>query len=184
MRAPQSTDSSSITPSRVILGLSAVLLAISIVQLFQNPLSAWSIRPSVTCEQGDVVHQTGVISANRVNIRAQPTVFSEVVTQVNEDHPIVVVCQFGAWSQIKEPNLEGPTWVSSGLMLLDANQPLSTGAKIGMIASLLFSLGGLAPAHFRPAIIDRGTRWLMQTGDLPDYAKPLISNPKGGSSNP
>lgn len=177
MRDSANTAGRSVTAAQVVLGLCLIFLLISTIQFTHHPLSAWNVRPSVVCEQGKPVHQTGTISAERVNIRALPTVFSDVVTQVNENHPVVVVCQFGAWSQIKEPDFDGPTWVSSGLVLLDDSQPLAFATKTGLIGVFLLSLGGLLLVRQRPGAINQGVAWVMQTGDLPEHAKPLISNP-------
>lgn len=168
--------------ARVVLGFAVLIWLVTLVQLIQTPLSAWQIRPAITCEQGTTVHQTGVISANRVNIRALPTVFSDVIQQVNEGHPVVAVCQFGAWIQIAEPNTDAITWVSRGLVLLDETPPLSAASRVGLIASLLLSMAIMAIASLRPHGVNRAVFWLMQTGDLPEYAKPLISNTKRDSA--
>lgn len=167
-----------------LFGFGLVLGFITLSQWSQNPWSAWKIRPSVTCEQGEAVHRTGHISTDRVNVRSLPTVFSDVLGQVGENYPVTVVCQFGSWSQVDEPKLGEVAWISSGLILLDDTIPLSWASRLGLILGILASIGLMTLAYLQPRRIQDSIHWLLQTGDLPDYAKPLISNPKKGSTRP
>ncbi len=174
----RTSQSKPITAARVLLGFGVLLALVMLSQWWQTPLSAWQLRPAVSCEQGDEVHRTGSISTDRVNVRSLPTVFSNVLSQVNEGHPVEVVCQFGAWSQVFEPDLAEVTWISSGLINLDEVAPLSWVSRVGLILGWVMAIAMMLIAYLKPKTVHGVVDWILQTGDLPEHAKPLISNPK------
>lgn len=167
--------------TRILGVLATIALVITVIDLYQTPQASWSSRPEVTCEQGLPVHQFAVVNGETVNVRELPTVFSEVKTQVTEGTALVVVCQFGAWSQIITGDEAGERWISSGLITPDDHQPLSLQQRVRLILGAVLSLIVTVLAWARPALIGRIIRWILASGELPEYAKPLISNPKNGS---
>ena len=83
-----------------MLAASGLVFVIALTQIIQTSSSQWHSRPDIPCEQGVEVHQLARINADRVNLRDLPTVFSTVLTQANAGDPAMVVCVFGAWSQL------------------------------------------------------------------------------------
>lgn len=127
------------------------------------------------CDNGMPAYRFASISATRVNIRNMPTVFSQVLMQKNEPDSVLIICEFGVWSRIYEPNLATEAWVSSGLILLDRVQPLTLRDKLLLI--LLVSLGafGLTISIFRLSWLELLIQLVLQTQELPPHARPLIS---------
>lgn len=154
----------------------ALCLTIATLHIGQTESEQWSKRPSVICENGGTVHHFATINAERVNIRDLPTVFSNVLTQKNSPDSVVVVCEFGVWSQIDLPDFGSETWVSSGLITLDPKQPLTLKERIGYICLLAFGLVGLLLSIYKPSWLQWVSDSILQTQRLPPHAQPLISN--------
>ena len=70
----------------------------------------------------------------------------------------------------------GPdTWISSGLITLNQNQPVSIRMKATLLIFLSLGLTGLAVCRWYPKAIERSVDLLLQTQQLPPHARPLIS---------
>lgn len=160
---------------RLALAISGMLLLVALLNLFQTSLEQWDPRPEVTCDNGEVVHRTAEVNANRVNIRDLPTVFSNVLGQKNRPDLITVVCEFGVWSRAHLPELGAETWISSGLITLTPDQPLAIRMKLVYLMLLFMGLSGLLISLYRPHWIANTSDLLMQTQNLPPHARPLIS---------
>lgn len=153
----------------------AVLLTVGVLNLAQTSPSQWNARPDVLCDNGQTVHRHAEVNADRVNIRDLPTVFSNVLTQKNRPDAVTVVCEFGVWSRIALIDVAPETWISTGLITLNPNQPLTVRERSVLIG--LFSIGilGLLISLYRPHWIHKTSDVLMQTQNLPPHARPLIS---------
>ena len=152
-----------------------MFLAIALLNLVQTDLSQWAPRPGIECDNGDAVHRYAAVNATRVNIRDLPTVFSNVLTQKNAPDQVTVVCEFGVWSRISAKTIGPDTWISSGLITLDENQPVSIRMKATLLIFLSLGLSGLAVCRWYPGAIERFVDLLLQTQQLPPHARPLIS---------
>ena len=162
---------------RVFVVISTLFLCVGSLNIFKSDWSEWKTRPSVECDKGDEAHQFAYVTANRVNIRDLPTVFSNVLTQKNRNDEVTVICEFGVWARINEPNTGSEIWISSGLVTLQANQPLSLRMKITFLTLFVLGAGGLIICQAKPKWIGRAMNLLLQTQDLPPHARPLISVP-------
>ena len=162
---------------RVFVVISMLFLCVASLNIFKSDWSEWKTRPSGQCDNGDVVHRFAYTNANRVNIRDLPTVFSNVLTQKNRNDEVTVICEFGVWSRIYEPVYGSEIWISSGLISLQSNQPLSIRMKVILLMLLFAGASGLVICRLQPRWIDRAVNFLLQTQDLPPHAKPLISVP-------
>ena len=160
---------------RLSLAISGMLLLVALLNLGQTSFDQWDPRPGITCDNGEVVHRTAEVNADRVNIRDLPTVFSNVLGQKNRPDPVTVVCEFGVWSRAHLPELGPETWVSSGLITLTPDQPLAIRMKTVYLMLLFAGLGGLLVSLYRPHWITNISDLLMQTQNLPPHARPLIS---------
>lgn len=154
----------------------SLCLTIATLHISQTESEQWSKRPSVICENGIAVHHFATINAERVNIRDLPTVFSNVLTQKNSPDSVVVVCEFGVWSQIDLTDFRSETWVSTGLIIHDPKQPLTLKARIGYLCLLAFGLVGLLISIYKPSWLAWVSDFILQTQRLPPHAQPLISN--------
>jgi hypothetical protein len=164
---------------RLTIIISGLFLFIALLNIAKTSITQWQPRPNVACDNGESVHRFAFVNANRVNIRDLPTVFSNVLSQKNRDDPITVVCEFGVWSRIDAPVAGNETWISSGLITLDPNQPVSIRMKVALLIFLILGVGGLAICRWYPLAIERFVDFLLQTQQLPPHARPLISvNPE------
>jgi uncharacterized protein YraI len=85
--------------------------------------------------------ETAIIRANRVNVRGQPTMFSEVVTQLKEGESITILDQIQLakpklgeptnWVKIKMP-VNTPVWVNASF--IDATNKTVTSPKLNVRA--------------------------------------------------
>lgn len=174
----QGLDSSTGLPRLSVAGF-AIILLIGVLNLAQTSPNQWTARPEINCDNGQTVHRQATVNADRVNIRDLPTVFSNVLTQRNREDGVTVVCEFGVWSRIALTEVGSETWISSGLITLKPNQPL-TARERGVLMTL-FGVGilGLLISLYRPHWISKTSNALMQTQNLPAHACPLISvNPQ------
>ena len=160
---------------RLSVGLFAVLAFVAVVNIFQTSPSQWRLRPSVACDNGDAVHRYAEVNATRVNIRDLPTVFSNVLTQKSMPEQVTVVCEFGVWSRIDLLDVGSETWISTGLITLLPEQPISGRMKAMYLGLLITGTFGLLVALYRPRWITKTVDLLIQTQDLPPHARPLIS---------
>lgn len=159
----------------VMCSLFAMFITIGIGKVFSTQSNQWAHRPPLECDNGRVVHQYVEVNASRVNIRDLPTVFSNVLTQKNAPDKLTVLCEFGVWSRVHLPGVAAETWISSGLINLLPDQPLSGRTKLLYLGLLLFGTLGLLITLLRPQWILKLMNLLLQTQDLPPHAKPLIS---------
>jgi hypothetical protein len=173
---------SKLDPKRIDIGLIRLAIIISSLFLFIGALNIartsiiqWQLRPDIACDNGVSVHRFAFVNANRVNIRDLPTVFSNVLSQKNRDDPITIVCEFGVWSRIDAPTIGAETWISSGLITLDPNQPVSIRMKATLLILLSLGVTGLILCRWYPLAIERFVDLLLQTQQLPPHARPLIS---------
>ena len=160
---------------RVTMVISGLFLLIAFVNISQTSMTQWQPRPNISCDNGEPVHRSAFVNANRVNIRDLPTVFSNVLSQKNKNDPITVVCEFGVWSRISAEAIGPDTWISSGLITLDQSQPVSIRMKTTLLIFLSLGLTGLAVCRWYPKAIERFVDVLLQTQQLPPHARPLIS---------
>ena len=152
-----------------------MFFAIAILNLIQMSISQWAPRPGIECDHGKTVHRYAEVNAVRVNIRDLPTVFSNVLTQKTAPDQVAVVCEFGVWSRIDLLDIAPETWISSGLITLLPEQPLTVREKFVYLSLLICGLLGLLMALYRPHWISTAVDLLLQTQELPEHAKPLIS---------
>ncbi len=155
--------------------IASLFLLIALINISQTSMNQWQARPNINCDNGETVHRFAFVNANRVNIRDLPTVFSNVLSQKNKNDPITVVCEFGVWSRISAEVIGPDTWISSGLITLDQNQPVSIRMKATLLIFLSLGLIGLAICRWYPRAIERFVDLLLQTQQLPPHARPLIS---------
>lgn len=160
---------------RLSIAIFGMFLAVALLNLFQTNLEQWAPRPGIECDNGDAVHRYAEVNATRVNIRDLPTVFSNVLTQKTAPDRVTVVCEFGVWSRIDLLDVGPETWISSGLITLLSEQPLTGRMKLVYLGLLIVGCFGLFIALYRPQWIAKAIDVLLQTQELPDYAKPLIS---------
>jgi hypothetical protein len=160
---------------RLTIIISGLFLFIALLNIAKTSITQWQPRPNVACDNGESVHRFAFVNANRVNIRDLPTVFSNVLSQKNRDDPITVVCEFGVWSRIDATVIGTETWISSGLITLDPDQPVSIRMKATLLIFFVLGIGGLAICRWYPLAIERFVDLLLQTQQLPPHARPLIS---------
>ena len=160
---------------RVPIAVFGMFLVIALLNLSQTNFKQWAPRPNIECDNGEPVHRYTEVNATRVNIRDLPTVFSNVLMQKSAPDRITVVCEFGVWSQIDLLDVGTETWISMGLITLVAKQPLTSRIKLVYLGLLIIGALGLLIALYRPNWITRAIDLLLQTQDLPEHAKPLIS---------
>lgn len=173
MRKPDLTQSNGLP--RVSIAVFGMFLAIALLNLVQTDWSQWAPRPGIECDNGDAVHRYAEVNATRVNIRDLPTVFSNVLTQKNSPDELTVVCEFGVWSRIDLLDIGPETWISTGLITLLPDQPLTGRMKLVYLGLLVVGAFGLFVALYRPHWIAKAIDLLLQTQELPAHAKPLIS---------
>ncbi len=159
---------------RIMLAASGLVFVIALTQIIKTSSSQWYSRPDIPCEQGVEVHQLARINADRVNLRDLPTVFSTVLTQANAGDPAMVVCVFGAWSQLAGDPPGQIQWVSTGLITPDTDQPLSLQSRVSLILMALIGALWLAMSALKPTWLPAVADWLFKTRDLPPHAQPLI----------
>lgn len=160
---------------RLSIVISCIFLSVTVLNLSKTSLSQWQPRPAVPCNNGEPVHRFVRVNANRVNIRDLPSVFSNVLDQMNRNDRITVVCEFGVWSRIDVPTIGADTWISSGLITLEQSQPLSTRMKSALLFFFILGSSGLIISRWYPSWIERFVDLLLQTQQLPPHARPLIS---------
>src|SRR5210317_1849359 len=88
---------------------------------------------------------------------------------------VTVVCEFGVWSRIDLLEIGPETWISTGLITLLPDQPLTGRMKLVYLGLLVVGAFGLLMALYRPYWIAKTIDLLLQTQELPAHAKPLIS---------
>lgn len=152
-----------------------MFLAVALLNLMQTDLAQWTPRPSIECDNGDAVHRYVEVNATRVNIRDLPTVFSNVLSQKSAPDQLTVVCEFGVWSRIDLLDVGPETWISTGLITLRPEQPITGRMKSVYLGLLIMGALGLLIALYRPNWIIKLIDLLLQTQELPAHAKPLIS---------
>lgn len=170
----QPLDSPTGLPRLSVAGF-AMLLVIGILNLAQTTPGQWTARPDIVCDNGQTVHRHAEVNADRVNIRDLPTVFSNILTQKNRPDPVTVVCEFGVWSRVALNEIGPETWISTGLITLNDNQPLTDRERGVLITLLGVGIFGLLISLYRPQWIHKTSDALMQTQNLPPHARPLIS---------
>ena len=170
-----STQKPSTTPPRIAIAIFGMFLAVALLNLMQTDLAQWTPRPSIECDNGDAVHRYVEVNATRVNIRDLPTVFSNVLGQKNAPDQLTVVCEFGVWSRIDLLDVGPETWISTGLITLRPEQPITGRMKSVYLGLLIMGALGLLIALYRPNWIIKLIDLLLQTQELPAHAKPLIS---------
>jgi len=163
------------TSTIITSSLFAAIAMIGIGKIGSTHSDQWVNRPSLECDNGRHVHQYVEVNASRVNIRDLPTVFSNVLTQKNTPDKLTVLCEFGVWSRVDLPNIAPETWISTGLINLLPEQPLTGRTKFLYLWLSSVGLVGLLMTWLRPQWITKAIDLLLQTQDLPAYAKPLIS---------
>lgn len=168
------SENLTVLPRFSVAGFSVVLL-IAVINLVQTSPSQWSARPAITCENGQTVHYYAQVNADRVNVRDLPTVFSNVLDQMNRPDPVTVVCEFGVWSRLALLDVESETWMSTGLITLNEDQPLSERERGVLISLFTIGIVGLLISLYRPEWISKASDLAMQTQHLPAHARPLIS---------
>lgn len=173
MRNPTNQETTGL-PRLSVAGF-AMLVLVAILNGAQTSVSQWEARPSIDCDNGQTVHRHAEVNADRVNIRDLPTVFSNVLTQKNRPDPVTVVCEFGVWSRIALLDVGEETWVSTGLITLNQDQPLTTRERGVLFALFTIGLLGLLVSLYKPHWITKTSDLLMQTQNLPAHARPLIS---------
>ena len=173
MHKPDLTQSNGLP--RISIAVFGMFLAIALLNLIQTDLSQWASRPGIACDNGEAVHRYAEVNAARVNIRDLPTVFSNVLTQKNSPEELTVVCEFGVWSRIDLLEIAPETWISTGLITLLPDQPLTGRMKLVYLGLLVVGAFGLFMALYRPQWIAKAIDLLLQTQELPAHAKPLIS---------
>ena len=97
----------------------------SFTQRFNDSVGPVGTASGVECDHGEAVHRYAEVNATRVNIRDLPTVFSKVLTQKSSPEEVTVVCEFGVWSRINLLEVGPETWISTGLITLVPDQPLT-----------------------------------------------------------
>ena len=157
------------------LSVFTVLVLVGVINILNTDWNQWTLRPSIECEYGEAVHRYAKVNATRVNIRDLPTVFSNVLTQKSAPERVVVICEFGVWSQIDQIDVGPITWISSGLITPLDSQPLTDRMKLVYFVLLVVGTLGLLIALYRPQWISTVLDLLLQTQELPEHAKPLIS---------
>lgn len=160
---------------KISLSLFSIFFLVACTNIIQTDQQQWVPRPEIECEDGDAVHRYATVNATRVNIRDLPTVFSRVLTQKTAPDPVTVVCEFGVWSRLHLLDVGSETWISSGLITLLPEQPLTARMKLVYLGLLVTGAMGLLIAFFRPKWITKAVDLLLQTQELPSHAKPLIS---------
>ena len=120
-----------------------MFLAVALLNLMQTDLAQWAPRPSIECDNGDAVHRYVEVNATRVNIRDLPTVFSNVLSQKNAPDQLTVVCEFGVWSRIDLLDVGPETWISTGLITLRPEQPITGRMKSVYLGLLIMGALGL-----------------------------------------
>jgi len=173
MHNPNLTQSNGLP--RVSIAVFGMFLTIAVLNLIQTDFSQWSPRPGIECDNGEAVHRYAEVNATRVNIRDLPTVFSNVLTQKSSPDQVTVVCEFGVWSRIDLLEIGPETWISTGLITLPRDQPLTGRMKLVYLGLLVVGACGLLMAWYRPHWIAKAIDLLLQTQELPAHAKPLIS---------
>jgi hypothetical protein len=173
MHNPNLTQSNGLP--RVSIAVFGMFLAIAVLNLIQTDLLQWAPRPGIECDNGEAVHRYAEVNATRVNIRDLPTVFSNVLTQKSIPDQVTVVCEFGVWSRIDLLEIGPETWISTGLITLLPDQPLTGRMKLVYLGLLVIGGCGLLMALYRPHWIAKAMDLLLQTQELPAHAKPLIS---------
>jgi hypothetical protein len=160
---------------RVSIAVFGMFLTIALLNLIQTDVSQWAPRPEIACDNGEAVHRYAEVNATRVNIRDLPTVFSNVLTQKTAPDKVTVVCEFGVWSRIDLLEIGPETWISTGLITLLPDQPLTGRMKLVYLGLLVIGACGLLIVLYRPHWIAKAIDLLLQTQELPAHAKPLIS---------
>ena len=152
-----------------------ILFAVALLNVSMTQWDQWAPRPGVECDHGEAVHRYAEVNATRVNIRDLPTVFSKVLTQKSSPEEVTVVCEFGVWSRINLLEVGPETWISTGLITLVPDQPLTGRMKLIYLGLLVVGIFGLLVVLYRPHWVTRTLDLLLQTQELPAHAKPLIS---------
>jgi hypothetical protein len=165
MHNPNLTQSNGLP--RVSIAVFGMFLTIAVLNLIQTDVSQWAPRPEIACDNGEAVHRYAEVNATRVNIRD--------LTQKTAPDQITVVCEFGVWSRIDLLEIGPETWISTGLITLLPDQPLTGRMKLVYLGLLVIGACGLLIALYRPHWIAKAIDLLMQTQELPAHAKPLIS---------
>ena len=127
-----------------------------------------------------VVEKLGKVAGTRVNIRARPTINSEVVTQLNSGDPVTVVDEVRLespgkdepkeWSKIIYPTKETMVWVHSDFV---TNEGLVTAAKFLNVRSgpgENFSKVGELHTGDEIQIVDRADKWIAMAPNKECFA--------------
>ena len=173
MRKLQTKESNGLP--RLSIAIFGMFLVIGLLNLLQTSIAQWSPRPGITCDNGEAVHRYAEVNATRVNIRDLPTVFSNVLTQKTYPDQVTVVCEFGVWSRLDLLDVGPETWISTGLITLLPDQPLTGRMKLVYLGLFIVGIAGLMIAVYRPQWLARVVDLLLQTQELPAHAKPMIS---------
>lgn len=127
-----------------------------------------------------VVEKLGKIAGTRVNIRARPTINSEVVTQLNSGDPVTVVDEVKLespgkdepreWSKIIYPTKDTMVWVHSDFV---TNEGLVTASKFLNVRSgpgENFSKVGELHTGDEIQIVDRADKWIAMAPNKECFA--------------
>ena len=141
---------------------------------------AGSLAAVSTQGSQSVVEKLGKIAGTRVNVRARPTINSEVVTQLNSGDPVTVVDEVklespgkdepAEWSKIIYPTKETMVWVHSDYV---TNEGVVTAAKFLNVRSgpgENFSKVGELHTGDKIQIVDRADQWIAMAPNKECFA--------------
>jgi uncharacterized protein YgiM (DUF1202 family) len=141
---------------------------------------AGSLAAVSTQGSQSVIEKLGKIAGTRVNIRARPTINSEVVTQLNSGDPVTVVDEVkltspgkdepAEWSKIIYPTKETMVWVHSDYV---TNEGIVTASKFLNVRSgpgENFSKVGELHNGDEIQIVDRADKWIAMAPNRECFA--------------
>jgi uncharacterized protein YgiM (DUF1202 family) len=141
---------------------------------------AGSLAAVSTQGSQSVIEKLGKIAGTRVNIRARPTINSEVVTQLNSGDPVTVVDEVklespgkdepAEWSKIIYPTKETMVWVHSDYV---TNEGIVTASKFLNVRSgpgENFSKVGELHNGDQIQIVDRADQWIAMAPNKECFA--------------
>lgn len=127
-----------------------------------------------------MVEKLGKIAGNRVNIRARPTINSEVVTQLNSGDEVTVVDEVklqspgqdepADWSKIVYPKKDTMVWVHSDYVTAEGTVTASKFLNIRSGPGENFSKVGELQSGDDIQIVDRADKWIAMAPTSGCYA--------------
>lgn len=109
--------------------------------------------------------QTGVVNANRLNVRAAPRLFSRAIGQLTRNTTVQILGREGNWYQIVyAPATDGVGWVSATYILLTpaATQPAGALTPTGTLTTTTPISSTLVPAPTNFAYDGQRFTWSWQ----------------------